>query len=650
MKRLVPFTLIGLLLFASIANSQIITSVIKANFGVDADLRANYFNGSATPVNDDWFNNGTPGSGGFVIDTTGAKVMMDQYILDPTLRKKSFIRGMNYPMYSVVNGKLLYDAVYIRDHYKNDSSAFLTSNKNGDSPAIWSAGTKPVLDKNDLNDVMVHVRRDGSGLTDSLWFFAGMSLHGNNGSRYFDFELYQTDIYYDKTDGKFHDYGPDAGHTAWQFDGSGNITKPGDIIFTAEFGTASLTLLQARIWVDKSALSITPTQFIWGGEFDGEGAAAQFGYASILPITAGSFYGGKQSDAGTWAGPFGFIDIDDVFNTDYGERHFMEIAVNMTKIGLDPYSILGIPGCGLPFKRVFAKTRSSTSFTSELKDFVGPYRIAAPPPVVADADLTLFCGPAQVASTLAVTNPLATSTYTWETIGGNIISSPATGPTIIFDKPGLYIVTQTLFNGCNPYSVDTIKVVKNAQRCMVLATEDISFDGKNLNEDVLLNWTSPDKDVLSFVVERSFDSRSFHTVAKVDAVAGKPVNDNYEVYDPIGSVNDNVIYYRLKINKTNSRVEFSKIISVNNNKAFAADFVISPNPAINQLQVAFKQNNYSQKTVRIYNSFGHEVYRTTLKNDSQKIDLKNMLPGIYFVNAQSGDGLLNVQKKLLITR
>ena len=52
MKRLVPFTLFGMLLFTSIAHSQITTSIIKANFGIDADLRANYFNGSATPVND----------------------------------------------------------------------------------------------------------------------------------------------------------------------------------------------------------------------------------------------------------------------------------------------------------------------------------------------------------------------------------------------------------------------------------------------------------------------------------------------------------------------------------------------------------------------------------------------------------------------
>ena len=58
------------------ASSQITIPVIKANFGVDADLRANYFNGAINSAADDWFNNGTPGTGQFMIDTTGAAAIV----------------------------------------------------------------------------------------------------------------------------------------------------------------------------------------------------------------------------------------------------------------------------------------------------------------------------------------------------------------------------------------------------------------------------------------------------------------------------------------------------------------------------------------------------------------------------------------------
>src|SRR5258706_814444 len=327
MKRTLPLVAFFLVLASGNIHSQNITPVIRANFGVEADLKRNYFNGSPLVGNDDWFPDSTGSPGRFIIDTTGAAAIMQSYIADPANRKTCFVRIMNLPIYTIVDGRFYYDAIYVRDHYKNDSTAFVSSNKNGDSPAVWDGGTTPVPDKSDLNDVMVHVRRDGQNLTDSLWFFAGVSLHGNNGNRYFDLELYQSDINFNMGDGKFYNYGPDAGHTSWKFDSLGNVISPGDVIFSAEFGSSSLTLLEARIWVDKNSLSMTPLQFNWGGLFDGDGSGAQYCYGSILPKTGGNFYSGMESVPNTWAGPFGFIDVNDVLSTDYGSGDYMEISV-----------------------------------------------------------------------------------------------------------------------------------------------------------------------------------------------------------------------------------------------------------------------------------------------------------------------------------
>jgi hypothetical protein len=43
--------------------------------------------------------------------------------------------------------------------------------------------------------------------------------------------MYQTDIYYDRATASFYGYGL-IRYTSWEFDAAGNITKPGDIIFT----------------------------------------------------------------------------------------------------------------------------------------------------------------------------------------------------------------------------------------------------------------------------------------------------------------------------------------------------------------------------------------------------------------------------------
>ena len=77
MKTLLPF----FLLLTLTASSQITTPIIKAGFGVDGELRANFYNGALQNGNDDWFLNNT-GIGRNVIDTTGAASIVAGYLSD----------------------------------------------------------------------------------------------------------------------------------------------------------------------------------------------------------------------------------------------------------------------------------------------------------------------------------------------------------------------------------------------------------------------------------------------------------------------------------------------------------------------------------------------------------------------------------------
>src|SRR5688572_13805758 len=104
MKKFLP--LLVMIFFSLVSKSQITTPIIKANFGVDADLRSNYFNGF-TQTNDDWFNNGNTGMGNFIIDTTGVTSIMARYATDANFRKLPFYRTMRFPAYTVLNNRLL---------------------------------------------------------------------------------------------------------------------------------------------------------------------------------------------------------------------------------------------------------------------------------------------------------------------------------------------------------------------------------------------------------------------------------------------------------------------------------------------------------------------------------------------------------------
>jgi len=635
-------------LFKSIG-AQITSPVIRAGFGVDADLRANYFDGFIQAGNDDWFNNGTQGNGQFVIDTTGAAAMVARFATDATFRKQPFFRTMRVPQYSIVNNRVWIDAVYIRDYNGQsggDETAFVNSNKNGSSPEVWNGGVTSVLDKNDIAEMMVHVRREGPRGTDPLWFFGGLSLQGTTGNRYFDFELYQTDIFYTRSTGKFSNYGPDAGHTSWQFDADGNILTTGDVIFSAEYSSSSLTFIEARVWVHRSALSITPKSFDWSGSFDGASNGAAYGYASIKPKVAGTYYSGLQSGNNTWAGPFGFVDGGNNFKTTYSARQFMEFSVNLTYLGLDPLTLLGGSACGLPFRRILVKTRTSTSFSSELKDFIGPFDFFNAPPVNAQAEVPYLCTAGQV-STIKVLNPLAASVYTWTTPDGRIVGE-SSGPSIVVDTVGTYIVSQQLLDGCSTFANDTVIVSNAPSGCLTLEANLYQLKGRVRNRNANLNWQGSTDQGQSVVVQRSTNGTNFTNIS-TDILFNS--TGGYSTTDNISSVKTPYIFYRLMIRTPGGQVQYSNSLRLQNDWQ-PEGVVLFPNPATDKVQLLLPAIRNEQAYIKVFDRAGAMVYidKVSLSGAAQVYTFKNperWQKGLYLVNVQIGE--THYSHKLIMT-
>lgn len=644
MKPILLFLfLIGLI---NHSEAQITTSIIKANFGVEADLNANFYNNLVQTGNDDWFNSSltdTVGKG--IIDTTGAASINATYVTNTDFRKLPFYRSMAYPPYTVINHRLLIDAVFIRDYHGDDSTVFASgASKNGMSPQDWSCPvSQSIPDKNEILDMMVHVRRAGPSITDSLWMFGGVSIENTTGDRYFDFEMYQTDIYYDRATQKFYGYGPDAGHTSWKFNGSGNITTPGDIIFSADYGSSTLSSIEARIWINKNDLSITPTGFSWTGSFDGASSGAQYGYAGISPKTAGAFYVGTENAKSTWAGAFQVVRGDNSVVTSYIADQYMEFGVNLSKLGLDPVTLLGSNACGMPFRRVLVKTRASTSFTAALKDFVGPFDFFLAPRAALAADTTALCGlvgPTEV----KVSNPVNTSVYNWYTPNGHILSYKG-DTAVIVDSPGTYIVTQQLQSGCSVYATDTV-VIKSNSNCFLLQNVLRDFKGNLTNDKALLSWSvSYNQQVHHFDIEQSKDGIHFNFFGTVNSVASHTEIANYEETYNLGEPNT-PIYFRLKLYGNNGTTAYSKII-----KLFSANtnFVaITPNPVIDEMNINVVSPGNQNLMLAIYDMCGHlmrkvNAYVEAGNNNIKITGFENWPIGMYVVKT-------NLNKNVFINK
>lgn len=637
------FLLIGFLWASVAATAQITTPEKKANFGVDADLRSNYFNFSNDPDNDDWFTYPSdPGNGIFIIDTTGAASILSQYATDANFRQLPFFRTMRYPQYSVINNRTLIDAVFIRDYHGSDSTAFANGCKNGMSPGNWTgASATSVPNKNELLDVYAHVRREGPDATYPLWLMGAVSLEGTSGDRYFDFEMYQSDIFYDRNTLNFSGYGNEEGHTSWTFDSNGNVITPGDIIFSAHYGSSSLSDIEARIWVDKNDLSLTPTRFKWSGSFDGASNSSQYGYAGIEPLTSDTFYSGIENSQSTWAGPFGLIRADNSLVTDYQPGQLMEFSVNLTQLGLDPVALLGGSVCGMPFRRILVKTRASTSFTSSLKDFVGPFDFFLPPQSDAAADVPLLCNGMGI-SNISVSDPLSTSTYTWSTPDGYILGTDS-GSSINVDSAGMYIVEQRLQPSCPVYASDTVYITSDPN-CALLDQYFKDFDAIRKSDANLLHWASyQNKSIRQFIVERSFDGKKYAAIAKIEPIA-KEGSQQYDYSDLSAPFVGHSVYYRIKAELPSGNTLYSNIICLNSSDNEPRIlYSLTPNPAQSTLYLTVNSKVKRPLTICITDLAGRVILRKIFQSlpiGQNKITiagLEKWNSGMYLVQISQAD-------------
>lgn len=624
--------------------------MIRANFGLDADLKNNFFNLNIFGGNDDWFSNSfiSLGSGTYVIDTSGAASIFSGYTSNPATRKTSFARSMRFPVLSTINNRIHYDAAFVRDHRDTDSTSFAGGNKNGQSPQLWATAISPVLSKNDISEVFLHVRRDGTTTSDSLFFFGAVGILGTTGDRYFDFELYQTDITFNKSTGQFTGYGPDYGHTTWRFNASNQITQLGDVIFTAEYGNSGLNFIEARIWVEKTALTtVNPQAFNWTGSFDGDGNNANYGYAGIVPKSGGNFYQGLQNLLPTWSGPFGNLNISGVPVTNYDPVQYMEFSVNLSRLGLDPMTFTGGSICNLAFGKVLVKSRTSTSFTSTISDFVSPFHFRSVADVDVTADFPIQC-PTNTISTINVLNPLSTSTYHWSSPNGTIVGS-ATGTSITVNGAGTYIVTQELLSGCGQNGRDTI-VITSVSDCSILNSSLQSFKVQMQSADPVLSWQINNNDQASAItIERRTERSGFSAVASV--VAKETSIADYSFADTTVTA-DGLYFYRLKITDKSGRITYSEVIALKSGANNGLQLKVNPNPVTTgNMNLYISSPKTETVDIQLIHTSGKKVEQQQQKlvkgmNHIKLSPKAAWQPGVYILRILTGKETL--QQKVIV--
>jgi PKD repeat protein len=135
----------------------------------------------------------------------------------------------------------------------------------------------------------------------------------------------------------------------------------------------------------------------------------------------------------------------------------------------------------------------------------------------------------------------------------------------------------------------------------VLAVELLNFNAVLKNNQVDLTWQVADeKDVNHYIIERSFDGKSFDFLTK---------EEKSKLSSQDGTPQYGTNYYRLKIVENDGKATYSPIRSVVFNEKSKTDFKIYPNPTADILNIQFNGDKEHDTHIELIDNLGRRVYQ-----------------------------------------
>ena len=176
----------------------------------------------------------------------------------------------------------------------------------------------------------------------------------------------------------------------------------------------------------------------------------------------------------------------------------------------------------------------------------------------------------------------------------------------------------------------------------------ISFSAKAQNTQVLLQWqTAQEENTSHFIIERSTNGVEYLRIGKVKAAGYSAAQRNYTYIDTSLS-SSKVYYYRLKMIDKDGSFTYSKVEKINISRI--DKFVVYPNPTQNSIRIFSGKSNMGFQSIKVISSLGRtvkELFNVSsleLSESGVEIDLKDLTPGIYFVQVTDSSGHISTQK------
>ncbi len=166
---------------------------------------------------------------------------------------------------------------------------------------------------------------------------------------------------------------------------------------------------------------------------------------------------------------------------------------------------------------------------------------------------------------------------------------------------------------------------------MPLPINLISFTGKCISENVILEWTTESGINNYFTAERSAEGINWQIVGTVAVPDNSVASRSYTITDKFPA--EQTSYYRLKQTDEQGNFRFGKVITVQkcrNNTT--PGLIVFPNPSRGKFELVFTGNTDQILSFEMFNSQSQKIYEST--GFQSKFDLSSKSPGVYYIQVQ----------------
>lgn len=188
---------------------------------------------------------------------------------------------------------------------------------------------------------------------------------------------------------------------------------------------------------------------------------------------------------------------------------------------------------------------------------------------------------------------------------------------------------------------------------IVLPIQFLKFTGTALGDNVLLNWTiSTPKEIDRFEIERSIDNSIYYKTGTVKEKVLLNQPQSFAFNDDIRNVNNNIIYYRLKVFGKSGEIKYSNILVVRRIQTKTPVSIV-PNPAYDYVSIRFFVEKDGEITLRLTDNLGKLVLMQKQKvikgnNTLQLSGLSKYSAGVYSLQVFVNDEITT--EKLILSK